>query len=54
MESNLDLYRVYISGHDDSSYTRHFLGRPSVLDEISYLKQYGVLDIQERDYFFTN
>lgn len=54
MESNLSLYRVYISGCDDSSYTRHFLGWSSVQAEISYLKQHGVLDIQDRDYFFTN
>lgn len=54
MDSNLDLYRVYIAGCDDSSYTRHFLGLRSVREEISYLKTHGVFNILDRDYFFTN
>lgn len=54
LESNLDLYEIYISGHDDSSYTKHFLSKSSILDEIDYLKNYGIDNIQDREYFFTN
>lgn len=54
MESNLDLYCVYISGCDDSSYTKHFIGLSNLMNELKYIKENGILDIQDREYFFTN
>lgn len=53
-ESNLDLYKVYISGNDDSSYTKHFIGLSYAGKELQYLRENGISDIRERDYFFTN
>ena len=54
VESNLDLYEVYISGCDDSSYTKHFIGAAECDKEVAYIKEHGVIDIRDRDYFFTN
>jgi len=55
-ESNLDLYRIHVSGNDDSSYEKHFIGLKDLKQGIDDIKTYGVEVIQESDqkYFFTN
>jgi hypothetical protein len=41
LESNLELYRVYISGIDDSSFTSHCLGSIKLKDVVDRIKKYG-------------
>jgi hypothetical protein len=54
--SNLDLYSIYIYGCDDSSYTKHFIGKTDLDLEIEFIKKSGISHIFEQDsgYFFTN
>jgi hypothetical protein len=54
MESNLDIYVIYISGCDDASYTKHVIGMYNLIQEVLYIKNNGIRDIQNREYFFTN
>lgn len=56
LESNLDLYEIYVSGCDDASYTKQFIGLADLESAVTDLKQYGLSVIQEPDqqYFFTN
>lgn len=54
VESNLDLYQIYISGCDDSSFTKDFIGEDDLKEEVELIKRIGVSDIQSRDYYFTN
>lgn len=56
MESNLDLYEVFITGIDDSSYTKHYISLSVALNDIQLIKEYGISHIQnkEHDFFFTN
>ena len=57
MESNLDIYIIYISGCDDCSYTKHFVGKESLNKEVLQIKERGILDsieLVENGYFFTN
>lgn len=56
MESNLDLYEVFITGIDDSSYTKHYNSLDSAMEDMADLKEYGINIIQEKEsgFFFTN
>lgn len=56
MESNLDLYKVFITGCDDSSYTKHYISLNDAITDINYIKEMGVGVIQDKgsDFFFTN
>lgn len=56
MESNLDLYKVFITGNDDSSYTKHYISIKEAQEDIELIKEYGISHIQneEYEYFFTN
>lgn len=56
IESNLDLYKMYIRGCDDSSYTKHFIGEKHVAYEIRRILREGIDYIQyaENGFFFTN
>ena len=56
MESNLDLYKVFITGNDDSSYTKHFTSLRVALEDIQLIKDYGINHIEDEEsgFFFTN
>lgn len=56
MESNLDLYKVFITGNDDSSYTKHFTSLDSAMSDMADLKEYGIDIIRDKEseFFFTN
>lgn len=55
VESNLDLYKVFITGNDDSSYTKHYISLDSAMDDIQLIKDYGINHINEEyEFFFTN
>lgn len=54
IESNLNLYKIHISGNDDSSYTKHFIGTLDLADEILRIEQEGIQEITDRGYFFSN
>ena len=56
MESNLDLYKIYITGNDDSSYTKHYISLNDAITDIELIKEYGISHIQNEEYkyFFTN
>lgn len=58
MESNLNLYSIYISGNDDSSYTKHFVGLNAGIDALADLRAYDQIRdvgfISDLNYFFTN
>lgn len=56
MESNLDLYKIYITGNDDSSYTKHYISLNDAITDINYIKEIGVDIIQDKgsEFFFTN
>jgi len=55
-ESNLDLYFLRVSGADDASYSKHFIGEAALKQGIADLLAYGIGITQEPDqgYFFTN
>ena len=56
MESNLDLYKVFITGNDDSSYTKHYISLRAALEDIRMIKDCGINHIEDEEYgfFFTN
>ena len=56
MESNLDLYKVFITGNDDSSYTKHYISLDSALEDIRMIKDFGInhIEDEENGFFFTN
>ena len=56
MESNLDLYKVFITGNDDSSYTKHYISLGAALEDIRMIKDFGINHIEDEEYgfFFTN
>lgn len=55
MESNLDLYKVFITGNDDSSYTKHFTSLRVAQECIEMIKYFGINHIEDKEYeFFTN
>lgn len=56
MESNLDLYKMFITGNDDSSYTKHYISLNDAITDINYIKEIGVAIIQDKEseFFFTN
>lgn len=53
-ESNLDLYNMYISGADDSSFSKDYIGLESAMKDIDYIKENGITDITSMDFYFTN
>lgn len=56
LTSNLDIYQVYIYGCDDASYTKHFMSKCELENEVNRIKEFGIEHIFEKDseYFFTN
>ena len=56
MESNLDLYKVFITGNDDSSYTKHFTSLRVARECIEMIKYFGInhIEDEEHEFFFTN
>ena len=54
--SNLDIYQVYIYGCDDASYTKHFISKCELENEVNKIKKFGIEHIFAKDseYFFTN
>ena len=56
MESNLDLYKVFITGNDDSSYTKHYICLDDANIDIEHIVNYGIDIIQDKgsEFFFTN
>ena len=56
LESNLDIYSIYIYGCDDSSYTKHFSSKEDLELAINEIKVYGISHIfdEKSKYFFTN
>lgn len=56
MESNLDLYKVFITGNDDSSYTKHYISLRAALEDIRMIKDFGINHIEDEgsEFFFTN
>jgi hypothetical protein len=56
VESNLDLYEIYVSGGDDASYTKHFFDYKLLQAEIKNIKANGIAHVYKKssEYFFTN
>lgn len=56
-ESNLDLWRLYVVGCDDSSYTSHYIGYQVAKESLDDIVKYGIGVVEcgiGSDWFFSN
>jgi len=49
VDSNLDLFNIYITGSDDSCFGKDFIGIKDLNKGIKDIKNYGISIIQEKD-----
>jgi len=54
MESNLDIWVIYLFGADDASYTHHSKSKAEMDHEIDIIKDRGITAIHNLNFFFTN